>query len=59
MGPEDSLKMWLERNTELEDALIDAIKVIKALEQNADWTPKQRIEIQNKLQQLQNKLIPF
>jgi hypothetical protein len=59
MEPEDSLKDWTERVTELEDALQEAIKTIIVLQNAAEWTGAQRDEIQKKIDKLENVYLPF
>jgi hypothetical protein len=59
MKPEDSLKLWLERSSELEQGLLEAVKVIKTLQNSANWPPSQKREIQAKIEELENILVPF
>ena len=59
MTPDDSLKMWINRNKEFEEAIEEAIKIIKILRDSAQWTGSQRAEIDKKIQKLEDVLIPF
>ena len=59
MEPEDSLKMWTERVLELEDALQEAIKVIKVLQKTAQWSGAERDEIQRKIDKFEDIYLPF
>ena len=59
MEPQDSLEEWTKRVTELEDALVEAIKTIIVLQNAAEWTGAQRDEIQKKIDKLENVYLPF
>ena len=59
MEPQDSLEEWTKRVTELEDALVEAIKTIIVLQNAAEWTGTQRDEIQKKIDKLENVYLPF
>lgn len=59
MTPEEELKMWQDRAGELENALQDAINIIKVLKDRGNFQLKQRQEIVDKIYVLEQILIPF
>jgi len=59
MTPANSLESWIKRLSDLEEGLNSAIKALKRLEKAANWSPQQRQQIQDKIQELENVLIPF
>ena len=59
MDKQQSLEMWIDRVTELEEGIQLAIKIIQVLRANASWSGSQLAEIDRKLEELENKLVPF
>jgi ribosome recycling factor len=59
MSPEDSLRMWVERVTELENGLEEAIAVIRKLRNAAQWSGDQQRQIDKKIEKLTNIWVPF
>jgi len=59
MTPEDSLKSWLSRVQELEEGLEEAIRVITALRDRAEWSTQQKEQINQRIDKLTNIMVPF
>lgn len=51
--------MWQDRATELEFGIEKAIKTIKVLRDSGNWSYGQKSEINQKIEELENILIPF
>jgi hypothetical protein len=56
---EKSLEEWITKLHDLETGLNKAIKIIKVLKQSNNWSTEHLKEIDSKISELENILIPF
>lgn len=59
MTDKERLNMWLVRAHALESSLEEAIKVIKTLRDVVQWSSSYKAEIDEKIREFEDALIPF